>query len=173
MKRGPATPTLAALALLLIANTQLHAQLAISITNPWTIGTLDGADLSPADTAGGRIPDPWPASPDDDATGVLLTITNAVGAWTVEVEQVDVTWDADVIIQVRRRTAGTGGTVSGATGYFALNGGYQEFFTGTGNPSNIRIQFRLQMNEPATRVLPVDAEYYLTHVRFKITDSAP
>jgi hypothetical protein len=163
-----------ALALSILTSAVLRVDaITLTITNPWSIGVVDQADLTPANTPGGRIPDPWLASPNNDVSGVLLTITGAPGNWRVDIQKSDVLWDTDTPVEAIRRTNGTGlgANPVGGTAYFTLDGTVQQFFTGNRDRANIRLQFRVQMNEPSANVLPVNVGSLSTNIIITVTDT--
>jgi len=78
-------------------------------------------------------------------TAALLTISNTGGAlWRVDVRRTDTTWHGNFTLLLRRTGDGTGGgPISGGTAYQAIGETNAEFFSGTGDRTNIPVQFKL------------------------------
>lgn len=132
----------------------------ISVTGDWsrTIGTGDlqagaGSDLVSAYQS--------------DADAVLLTVWNTGGgAWRVDVRRADTTWDTDLTLSVRRTGDGTGGgTIGAGTTYQAIAETNAEFFSGSGDRSNVALQFNL-----TGMSLQVPPDTYVTTITYTVVD---
>jgi hypothetical protein len=74
-----------------------------------------------------------------------LTISNATGAsWRILARSSDGTWQANFVLSVRRISDGSGlGAVTGGSSYNQLSTLDTEICSGTGDRSNITVQYRL------------------------------
>lgn len=75
----------------------------------------------------------------------LLAISNTGGAvWRVDVRRTDTTWHGNFALLLRRTGDGMGGgPISGGAAYQAIGETNAEFFSGTGDRTNIPVQFEL------------------------------
>ena len=81
----------------------------------------------------------------ESVSGVTtLTISTAPGTWSLRVRLSGNGGSGDVTVQVKRTSGGSGGgSISGGTAYQALTGSDAELFSGSGDRSNISIQYKL------------------------------
>jgi hypothetical protein len=101
--------------------------------------TIDASDLVAG--AGSALNSTYSSA--SNATRLDVTGTGG-GAYTVTVRMAPGTWDGSFSLSVRRTTNGTGtGTITGGTTYIQLTTVDQVLFTGTGNRSNVRVQYQL------------------------------
>lgn len=85
------------------------------------------------------------SDPIESASGVItLDVTNTLGAsWTVQIARTDLSWPPAVVVAARRTSDGSGGgSISGGAAYVTASSAPQQFFTGTGDRTGIRIQLR-------------------------------
>lgn len=98
-----------------------------------------------------------------------MWLQNTGGNWRVDVSRADTTWHPSIRVYVRRTSDGTGGTtISGGTAYQEITTVDTSFFTGTGNPRDINLQFS---TNGAFAGGGVPAGSYLTTVTYTITDN--
>ena len=98
-----------------------------------------------------------------------IWIQNAIGNWRVDVSRADTTWHSGIRIDVRRTSDGTGGTtISGGTTYQEITTTDTSFFTGTGSPKDVALQFR---TNGAFAGAGVPSGSYSTTVTYTITDN--
>jgi len=145
------------LTLLLAVAVPGHA-IDIAATGDWSL-TITCADLQAG--PGSDLVSTYESASD----AVLLTITNTGGgAWRVYVRRTDTTWHGNFTLSVRRTGDGTGGgTISGGTAYQAIGETDAEFFSGTGDRSNIPVQFKL-----AGMSLQVPPATYATTITYAV-----
>lgn len=94
----------------------------------------------------------------------VLAISNAPGPWTLRARIAGAGGHGDVIVQVKRTSAGSGtGSVEGGTTYTALNGLDTEIFSGTESRESISLQFKL--TGLSCRISP---DTYLSSVIFTV-----
>lgn len=104
------------------------------------------------------------------ATNVnLVTITGAVDnsdAWQITIRRMDNAWNDLMQVSARRTSGGTGGgSVTGGQTYIQVTTSDQQFFTGTGNRSGVRIQLRV------TGVsLLIPPSQYSTTIQYTVVD---
>jgi hypothetical protein len=110
----------------------------ITVAGDW-FRTIDKTDLTAG--AGSDL-----ASQYESATGVTtVSIANTSGAtWRVTARRSDATWNSNVSLWVKRTSDGSGsGSISGGTTYVQLSALDTEVFSGTGDRSNVTLQFKL------------------------------
>jgi hypothetical protein len=149
-------------AILALAGTA-WAELSITATGLWS-ETIDEADL--ASDPGSDLTSTY-ESPTDQ---VSLDITGAVDdldAWRVDVTRFDATWHANLHLDLRRTSDGSGsGSISGGSSYQEVSETYQSLFSGSGDRTSINIQLRL------TGVsVQVPSATYSTTVHYTIVDN--
>jgi hypothetical protein len=79
-------------------------------------------------------------------SGSLITITNSSSKyWHITVDRVDVNWNSNLNIWVRRSGNGTGGsyTPTGGTTFQEVTTIETTFFNGRGNKNNIPIEYQI------------------------------
>ena len=155
------------LALLFVAIPLSHAvaapplRLRLLNNSDWDL-TFDVTNLT-----GGAGTD-FPADIESPDGQQELWIQNSTGNWRIDVSRLDATWDAGIRIYVKRTSAGNAGTVSGGTAYQEITAPYGEFFTGTGDPRYITLQF---MTNGAFAGEGVPSGSYSTTVTYTVTDN--
>ena len=110
----------------------------ISATGVWST-SLTAGDLAAGPGSDLR-------TPVESAAGqVTLAIDNTVGAnWTVAVRNDGLPLPVGVHLSVRVASIGNGvGSVSGGGSYLALGGAAQTLLSGSGNRSDVQLQFKL------------------------------
>ena len=136
------------------------AGIDITVTGSWTraITVLDvagsaGSDLTP--------------SYQSAAGAMVLEISKAGNSnWRVDVRRLDTNWHANLALDIRRTSNGSGsGSVSGGTAYQAVGTTYQSFLTGSKNLRDIQLQLQLRGVSVA---LPADT--YVTTVYFTVVE---
>ena len=157
---------LAAIILIVISPVRLFAPPAISlkVTGKWQ-AILRATDLTGG--AGTDYQTPFESAVDE----VKLTITKTAGPtapWRIDIRRTDVNWDADLTLYAKRSSDGTGdGTISGGTTYQAVTTTDQSFFTGTGDRSQIGLQY--QIDGFSVNNLQVDT--YETTIYITVTET--
>lgn len=126
---------LALAALLLFVETPQAADLLSS--GNWTL-TIGPGDLVAG--AGSNLQSQF-----DSVSGVTtLTISNLSGPWQLKARRSDNTWNGAILLRVKRTSDGSGaGTISGGTSYAEITAVDTDFFSGSGDRSNVAVQFRL------------------------------
>ncbi len=125
-------------------------------------------DLGVADITGLAGSD-FAADIESAAAEQEIRISNAIGNWRVDVSRADTSWHSSILVYVRRTSDGTGGTtISGGTAYQEITTTDTSFFTGTGNPRDVALQFRTN-GEFAGAGVPSGS--YSTTVTYTITDN--
>ena len=128
--------------MLLLSSVRLFAPPAISlkVTGKWDM------ILRPTDLTGGAGTDyqnPFESAVDE----VKLTISKTAGPtapWRIDIRKTDITWDPSLTLNVKRSSDGTGdGTISGGTSYLSVTSTDQQLFTGTGDRSQIGLQYQI------------------------------
>jgi hypothetical protein len=114
------------------------AAISISITGSW-FETVDETDLAGA--PGSDLVSTYESAADQ----VSLDVTDTEGKdWRVDIRRVDTDWHGDLLLYVRRTSAGSGpGSISGGTSYQQISETYQEFFSGTNDRTGINAQLML------------------------------
>lgn len=78
---------------------------------------------------------------------VLMTVCNTASpqsAWRIDIKRDDLNWPRGVKLRVRRTGEGMGGgLIAGGRGYREIGPSYQALCTGTGDRTNIPLQFEL------------------------------
>jgi len=98
-----------------------------------------------------------------------LRIRNSTGDWRVDVSRADTAWHAGIRVYVQRTSDGLDGiTISGGTTYQEITTSDTSFFTGTGNPRRIQLQF---MTNGAFASAGVPSGLYSTTVTYTLTDN--
>lgn len=113
----------------------------IDVIGGWS-RTITAADLQAG--AGSDLISTYESAADQASATIFNTAGNT-DAWRVDVRRSDTNWHPNFVLSVRRTGDGTGGgVVSGGTVYQAITTTDAEFFSGTGDRSNIPIQFKLE-----------------------------
>jgi hypothetical protein len=110
----------------------------VSSSGNWT-ETIDAGDLVAG--AGSNV-----VGQHDSSSGVAtLTISNTAGAsWRILARRSDGTWHDSFALFVRRTSDGSGsGAVTGGGSYVELSTLDTELFAGSGDRSNMAVQYRL------------------------------
>lgn len=124
-------------------------------------------DVGPTDIIGGPGGD-FAAEYESVVDFKLLDIKNANGNWRIDIRKTDAVWDSNVTLYVRRSSDGTGGTtITGGTAYQAVTNTDATFFSGSGDWSNIGVQFKVS---GAYASAGVDIGTYTTTLTYTITD---
>jgi hypothetical protein len=81
----------------------------------------------------------------ESTTGTTtLTISSVPGSWHVKVRRSDATWHLNFTLWVKRTSDGSGsGAISGGTSYVEASSMDTEIFSGSGERSNITLQYKL------------------------------
>ena len=107
-----------------------------------------------------------------ESTAGLLTIgiSNTTGSgdgWRVDVRRSDINWPAGVTLSVQRTDDGAGsGTISGGAGYQAVTTSDAEFFSGSGDRTDVDIQLKI-----SSVSLSVPPDTYSTSVVYTVVDT--
>lgn len=153
--------TLLMVALVSLMANEVKCQLSITATGSWS-KTLTSADVPDAGT---------------DITGTHTSASNQVlidvewpqksnYRYRVTVRKSDVSWNASLLLYVKRTGNGTGQrTISGGTSYILLSSTNQTFFTGNRDRFNVPIQFQIT----GVSVL-IPAQTYSTTVIYTVTE---
>ena len=139
-------------------------KLTLSLDNnsDWDL-SLDATDLT------GAAGTDFPANIESDPAAQNLEVKNSVGNWRIDVIRGgEPTWHSGILIYVRRTSDGDAGTVSGGTTYQEITTVDTTFFTGTGNPRYIALQF---MTNGAFASAAIPADSYTTTVTYTVTDN--
>ncbi|MBI2298714.1 MAG: hypothetical protein HYU66_07150 [Armatimonadetes bacterium] len=162
MLRRAASPA-AGLVLLLAFARAGSAQISITSTGGWT-RVVTAADLQAG--AGSDLNGTYESA----TNAVILAISNTTGngdAWRVDARRTDTTWHASFTLYLKRtNNGGGGGSISGGTAYQAVNAVDNSFFSGTGDRSNVRVQFEIT---GVSIQIPPNA--YSTTVTFTVVDT--
>ncbi len=114
--------------------------IAITAAGSWT-ETINSSDL--ASGAGSNLSNNYESS----SNATTLEIENCSGDgdnWRVYVRRSNVNWHNDLHIYVQRKTDGDGGgSISGGDSYHVITDSDTQFFSGAGNRSNIKLQYKL------------------------------
>ena len=151
-------------ALFLLIGYQVYGAppLSLRISNGTPAFSVDVADLS--GTAGTDT-----VAIENTTTILELDVTKTNGNWQMEVALSDVTaWNTNFNLSVKRNGNGTGGiTIAGGTSYLTLTETDQTFFTGTGDTTNIPIQY---MIGPGLASQGAVVTTYTVEITFTLTD---
>lgn len=112
----------------------------ISVTGNLT-RTIDTSDLQSG--AGSNLISIYESVSDHG----LMTLSNTTGNadnWRVDVRRSDTTWNGNLVLFVKRTGDGSGGgSISGGSGYQQITALDSQFFSGSGDRTNIPIQLKL------------------------------
>jgi len=126
--------------------------------------TISAADLTAG--AGSDLAPVYPSA----GNAVVLGITETAGvgdSWRVDVKMTTGTWHGNLDLAVKRNSDGSGGgSVSGGATFLLLSAADQEFFSGAGDRSGIRIHLRL--SGVSVQVPP---DTYSATVTFTVVDN--
>ncbi len=157
VRRGAAKAAVSLTAVLALLATA-EAAISITVLGSWSLslgsGNLQGA-------AGSNLTATY-TSATNQAT---MTVTGSYGNWSVSVLRIDSSWNANLVLSIRRTGTGSGtGTVSGGTSYLTVTTTNQTFLTGSGNVSGVPFQ------ESLTGVsVSLGAATYSTTIQYTIT----
>jgi len=133
--------------------------ITIGVSGNWS-KTIDSSDLQSG--AGSDLNDTYTSSTDT----VTVDISGTVGDWQLDVKKIDSNWDAGLVLYVKRTTDGTGfGSISQGTTYQQVTDIDQNFFNGTDDRSNIKVQ--LQLTGVSIQIQP---DIYTTAVYYTVSD---
>lgn len=96
---------------------------------------------------------------------VIIDISNGSPSWRVDLRRDGMNWPAELSLSVKRVSSGTGGSVSGGTGYQTITTTDQILFTGSGNITGIELQF--QLDGISTSITP---DIYNTQIIYTVVD---
>lgn len=157
---------LAALAMLL-ATEDVHAQLLLSQTSTWR-EDVDAGDLSIPDEAGADLNSTLETSANYNQLDIL-NMADSQG-WKITVSKQDINWPAAFLPFVQRTGNGFPcatcpgvNQFSSVSGYLQITNLEQDFIFGTGEVTDINLQFKIEGLS-----LTVDAQNYSTEVIFTI-----
>ena len=110
----------------------------VSSSGNWT-EMIDASDLVAG--AGSDVTSQY----ESGSGAATLTISNTAGAsWRILARRSDSTWHGDFVLAVRRTSDGSGsGAVIGGSSYTQLSTLDTEIFSGSGDRSNIAVQYKL------------------------------
>jgi len=132
-------------------------QLSISVTGLWKVN-LNATDLSAG--AGSGFANPFVSL----ANEARIRVSNAtLPNWSISIRKVDSTWDTDLPIYAKRTGPGSGGTVTGGDAYQLITNTDTVFFSGTGEPMAIPIQYYIDINMNG-----ISALSYVTAITYTI-----
>lgn len=148
--------------LCLVFGLRAEAEIVVSAASDWalSIGSVDlqsgpGSDLIP--------------NYDNSGSPGIITVAGTIDdsdAWRIDVRRVDTLWDGALTLRIERISEGTGGgSISGGESYLDVVLADCAFFSGSGDRSNIQIQFQLT---GVSLQLPPDV--YLTTVTYTVVD---
>ena len=131
----------------------------IVVTGSWFL-SIDASDLQAG--AGSELEPNYTSASD----AVQIDISNTVGNWGVNVRRTDSNWHSNFILKVKRMSDGTGpGTISGGDAGVPVTQTDQEFFTGSGDRSEIDVGLTLE--EVSVQIPP---DTYTTTVYYTVVD---
>ena len=153
--------------LLIFCGSTLKGQIIRSQTQNWN-QTFSGTDLTTSNEAGEDLN----SSVETASNFNMLDIAGLAPGknWKVTVSKQDINWSSGFIPSIQRTGNGTPcGTCSGVntgssvTGYLQVTDAEQNFIFGSGNVSNISLQFRI-----TGLTLAVPAQNYSTRIVFTL-----
>lgn len=135
----------------------------VNFDNSTETFTIDQTDI--VGGAGGDVPATF-ESPDRtfsiDSWGF-----NPPSNWHIDVSRVDVNWNADIHLYVRRTGPGTGATLTGGTTYQEVTTSAAPFFSASGGDcSNIPIRYQVTGSYAS---LGIPADTYVTRIYYTVT----
>ena len=137
----------------------------IRLNGNWSL-TLRSNDLLPSAIGGADWVGTFESSGADNPRVTISGVVPDTPPWRVDVRRTITVWPAAVPLYVRRITDGTGpGTISGGLAYQAVTAVDQQFFTGTGDRSQVDLQLRLES------VSAGDATDYDTEVFYTLAET--
>lgn len=107
--------------------------------------TVTSADLTGG--AGTDFTNPYASGTTATQLSISATV-NKFDAWRIDVRRVDSTWNASLVLQVKRADNGSqcgnkGGNPSGGTAYQTVTTTDTTFFSGAGDRCSIGVQYQL------------------------------
>ena len=155
------------LSFMLLCQWEARAQVVITQVTTWR-SNIDEAQFSIPDEAGSDINGTIESAANYNQLDIL-NLANTQG-WKVTVSKQDINWPASFIPYLQRTSNGMPcGTCSGInslssyTGYMQITNMEQDFIFGSGEVSDIDIQFRIEGLS-----LAVDAQNYTTEIIFTL-----
>ncbi len=153
--------------IILFISWQARAQLVISQVSNWQ-EDLDATDLSTPEEAGMDLNGTLETTSNFNQFDILNVATSQ--DWKITVSKSDINWPGAFIPYVQRTSNGTPcGTCSGVniggsvTGYLQITNLDQDFILGTGEVTDIDVQFKVEGIS-----LTVDADNYSTEIIFTL-----
>jgi hypothetical protein len=141
----------------------LGADISINVIGT-VFRTISASDLQGG--AGTDLKTSYESAPPD----ISINITGTTGPsdnWEVDVKKIDTGWHDSFHLYIKRSSPGSGsGTISGGDVYQEVTGTDQAFFNGSGDRSDINIQFEL--SGVSVQIPPAN---YLTTVYYTIIDT--
>jgi hypothetical protein len=115
----------------------IFAQAAtVTITGSWSL-TIGSGNLQGG--AGSNLTSTYTST--SGAISMALSATYRWSTWSVSVNRVDTSWNANFVLQIERTGNGSGsGTIAGGTTYLTITTTSQTFVTGTGVLTGITLQ---------------------------------
>lgn len=153
----------AALATLFLAHSTAFAiGINVATSGSWVL-EIDETDLESG--AGSDLTDTYLSASNQVTLEIDVPPTNS--GWSVSITRNDLRWDPDLTLYARRTTNGSGsGSINGGTDYQEIKSFEEAFFTGSGDRSNIQVEFRLE----GVSVTTLTADNYRTMITYTITD---
>ncbi|MBN2735873.1 MAG: hypothetical protein JXR70_02755 [Spirochaetales bacterium] len=137
-------------------------KLSLRVTGKWTL-KIDDTKLT------GLAGSDFPGFFESALAQVDVDVTKTQGdasAWTMYVSKADSNWDTDVLVYIKRTADGSGaGSIAGGTSYQLLTNSDVVFFTGTGDRTGIKIQFRLDF-----LVEDINVDDYVTGINYTVIE---
>ena len=156
-----------AISALVVCSWQMKGQLVISQVSNWQ-EDLDATDLSTPEEAGADLNSTLETVANYNQLDILNVATTQ--DWKITVSKSDINWPAAFIPYVQRTSNGVPcGTCSGVntitspTGYMQVTNLEQDFVFGSGEVTDIDVQFRVTGIS-----LTVDADNYSTEIIFTL-----
>jgi len=148
----------ATLIALLTLATVCHA-VSISVTGNWA-KTITSADLQAG--AGSDITSEHQSATDSVSIDIIAT----AGSWSLDMKKIDTNWNPSLDIYVQRTTDGVGaGSIANGTSYQLVGDIDQNFFSGNGDRTNIKVQLKL-----SGATIQVTPDLYTTTIYYTVSD---
>ena len=158
MKKASQYVTLIVLASLVCSGGICWA-ISITATGSWS-ETIDASDLQAG--AGSDLISTYESAAD----AVIIDITDAGGAWGLDVKKINTNWHSNLHLHVKRSSDGTGsGDISGGGSFQEVTDTDQSFFSGDSDRSNVNVKLKLT---GVSIQVPLDT--YTTTVYYTVTD---
>ncbi len=144
--------------------TSFISALSITTSGGWNL-SIDSTDVT--GSAGSDLTPTYYSSTD----AIIMSISDAIDNsdnWEIQVHKTDTNWHGNLKLALQRTSNGSGGgSISGGDSlYIELTGTDQYFFEGSGDRTDVDIQFRLT----GVSVL-VPADSYSTTIYFTVIDT--